>query len=198
MMRTYALAGLFLVAGTHAARGQGVVVPTTLNNEQQAALEAIRDLRDSVVLANSLLAGLTRDINQKPASALEEQARRIAAQCSVAERQRVNSRTKLAAQKFSGADATSGQKRMIANMDRLKQPLAECNTTYLPLSKPGKGEEMRGYGISRSKPVVAGFTDFEKSVVALAKEMQLPVRDVLRAGPSPVPGQIQSAPKPAS
>jgi hypothetical protein len=198
MTRIYALAGLLLVAGTQAARGQGVTVPTTLTGEQQAALEAIRDLRDSVVAANSLLAGLTRDINQKPASALEEQARRIAAQCSVAERQRVSSRTKLAAQRFPGADATSGQKRMIANMDRLKQPLAACGTTYLPLSKPGKGEEMRGYGISRSKPVVAGFTDFEKSVVALSKEMQLPVRDVLRAGPSPVPGQIQAAPQPAS
>ena len=197
MTRIYALASLLLVAAAPSARAQ-VVVPTTLTVEQQAALEAIRDLRDSVTVAKSLLAGLQRDIDQKPGSALEEQARRIAAQCSVAERQRVNSRASLAAQVFPGADATTGQKKMIASMDRLKKPLATCGTTYLPLSKPGKGEEMRGYGVSRSKPVVAGFSDFEKTVVSLAKQMKLPVRDVLRAGPSPVPGQIQAAPKPAT
>jgi hypothetical protein len=201
MTRSIILAAALATGVVPAARAQGMVVPNTpLTREQQAALDAIRDVRDSVVAASSLLAGLQRDMDRKPAPTLEEQARRITAQCSAAERQRVVSRKALAAQKFPDQGMRNGQKAMLTSMDQLKAPLGKCNTTYAPLGAAGKGEEMRDYGVSRSRPIVAGFSDFERTVVANAKQLKLPVREVLRAGPSPIdaPASVRPGPAPTS
>lgn len=199
MTRSLVLSLAFLATSTPLWAQAAVVPKAVLTAQQQAALTAIRDVRDSVVVTSSLLAALQRDLAQKPAPTLETQARRITAQCEATERQRVSSRKLLAAQKFPDKTMLQGQKNMLASMDRLQKPLATCGTVWSPLSHEGKGEEVRGYGISRSKPIVAGLNAFERSVVDVSKDLQLPVREVLRAGPSPAdlpPSQLQQRPPP--
>lgn len=201
MTRSIAIA-LTLVLGTAAtAAAQGMVVPNApLTAEQTAALNAIRDARDSVVLASSLLASLQRDLKSRPAASLEDLARRIDTQCGAAERQRRASRKQLAAQQFTEPTMLRGQKRMLASMDELKKPLTACRSTWAPLGAAGKGEEVRGYGISRSRSIVLGLNTFEQSVVAPSKDLKLPVREVLRAGPSPIeaPAPVYRVPPKAS
>lgn len=189
MNRPIAMAVVLGVVAAAPAVGQQasqMIVPhTPPTAAQDAALNAIRDVRDSVVAANALLAGLQRDLAQQPAASLEEQARRIAAQCTAAERQRVDSRKRLAEQTFPEKGMQDGQRGMLASMDQLKKPLATCRTTWEPMGKPGKGEEVRGYGVSRSRPIVNGFNDFERKVLSQSKKMKLDPRAVVRAGPSP-------------
>lgn len=187
MKRMIVLVGGLTLLGAQGALGQGMVVNNQpLNPAQEQALDAVGTLRDSVVAAGGALAALRQDMDQKPANALEAQARLIADRCEAAERQRVVSAKQLRAQSFSEAEMSKGQQAMLSSMDKLKAPLTTCRTTYTPLSAPGKGEEVRGYGISRSKPVISGFDAFERTVVPAAKQMGIPVRSVLRAGPSPV------------
>ncbi len=198
-MRSLVLS-LALLAPAVPLWAQAAVVPkSALTAQQQAALTAIRDLRDSVVVTSSLLASLQRDLAQKPAPSLEALAGRITSQCEASERQRVSSRKLLASQKFTDKVMLQGQKNMLASMDQLQKPLATCGAVWRPLSQSGQGEEVRGYGISRSKPVVAGLNAFERSVVDVSKDLQLPVRAVLRAGASPAdlpPSQLQQKPAP--
>jgi hypothetical protein len=156
-----------------------------LTPAQQGALEAVGTLRDSVVAAGGALAALRRDMDTKTAGALEGQARLITERCDAAERQRATSIKQLKAQSFPEAGMTQGQQSMLSSMEKLKTPLARCRKTFKPLGEQGKGEEVRGYGISRSAPVVNGFDAFERTVLPSAKQMRLPVRAVLRAGPSP-------------
>jgi hypothetical protein len=198
MMRFTMVVTTLALGSAHSLQAQGMFVPNApLTAPQQAALDAIRDTRDSVVAAAGLLAALQRDMERKTPAALEGQARAIVAQCEAAERQRVASRRNLAAQAFDDPTMAKGQQGMLASMDRLKDPLAKCRATYAPLGAAGKGEEMRGYGVHRSRPIVAGLSEFERNVVALSKELRLPVREVLRAGPGPLgaPAPVKAAPR---
>lgn len=201
MMRSLLLSLAFLAPAAPLWAQAAVVPKTALTAQQQAALTAIRDLRDSVLVTSSLLASLQRDLAQKPGPSLEALAGHITIQCEASERQRVSSRKLLASQAFTDKVMLQGQKNMLASMDQLQKPLATCGAVWSPLAQSGKGEEVRGYGISRSKPIVAGLNAFERSVVDVSKDLQLPVREVLRAGPSPAdvpPRQLQPPPPPRS
>ena len=56
------------------------------------------------------------------------------------------------------------QKQMLKEMDKLKKPLDQCLATYQPLAQRGKGQEVRDYGPSRAKPILAGFQQFDQSL----------------------------------
>lgn len=189
---------LSLPASSALAQSQLVVPNRPLTPVQVASIEAIGSLNDSVSAAAGAIAALQRDLGTKTPDVLVGQARTVQDRCAATELQRVRSIDSLKAQRFTTDSEKTGQRDMLASMKALKKPLDKCAAVFGPLSVAGKGEEVRAYAISRAKPVVKGLNDFNRTVVALSKKMKLPVRNVLRAGPSPTdlpPPQVQQAPR---
>lgn len=176
---------LVLPASSAFAQSQMVVPNKPLTPVQLSSIDAIGSLNDSVNAASAAIATLQRDLDTKKPDMLEAQARAVRDRCAATEGQRLRSIDSLKAQSFTTDAEKGGQRDMLASMKTLKTPLDKCASVFGPLSAAGKGEEVRGYAISRSKPVVKGFADFGNKVVALSKKMGLPVRAVLRAGPGP-------------
>lgn len=194
---TLTVCSLLVLSASASAQGQYVKPTRPPTPAQQAAVDAIGILRDSVTAAGSAIAFLNRDLASRPAPALEQQAALIADRCAAAERQRDTSLALLKAQEFPDTIAQKGQRRMLASMSQLKAPLKQCIDTYRPLASAGKGEEVRGYGVTRGKPIVKGLNAFEHSVLNASKDMGLPVRQVIRAGPSPLDLPPPEAVRPA-
>lgn len=176
---------LFLPASSAFGQAQMVVPNRPLTPVQAASVEAIGSLNDSVNAAGGAIAALQRDLEQKTPGVLESQARLVRDRCAATEVQRVRSIDTLKAQVFVTETEKRGQRDMLASMTKLKASLDKCESVFGPLAEQGKGEEVRDYAISRSKPVVKGFKEFNRTVVDLSKKMSLPVRPVLRAGPPP-------------
>jgi hypothetical protein len=79
------------------------------------------------------------------------------------------------------------QKQMLEEMEKLKKPLDQCLATYQPLSQRGKGQEVRDYGPSRAKPILAGFQKFDRALKPFSTAMKVQFRPMINsAGKSPL------------
>ena len=107
--------------------------------------------------------------------------------CDAAERQRTQSIKQLSAAPLTTPGELKAQKDMLKEMDKLKKSLDQCLATYQPLAQRGKGQEVRDYGPSRAKPILAGFQQFDQSLKPFSKAMKIQFRPMLNsAGKSPL------------
>jgi hypothetical protein len=164
-----------------------VYMPEQLGPVQKQARDAVSTLRDSVAAAGGALASLGADAQTTSLQVLESRAATIVDRCAAAERQRAHSVTQLSAAPLTASGELKAQKDMLREMNKLKKPLDQCHATYQPMSGLGKGQEVRDYGPSRAKPILAGFQQFDKSLKPFATAMKIQFRPMLNdAGPSPL------------
>jgi hypothetical protein len=143
-------------------------------------------LRDSVSAAQGALANLERDYQKASAANLEGRAANITRRCAGALRTLPTARHLLATAELTTPEHERGRDDMLKSMDRTKPVLDDCRRTFEPLSQQGKGEEVRGYGNQRAKPITKGLSQFEGSVPPFSRALGLDLHTVLRAGKSPV------------
>jgi hypothetical protein len=164
-----------------------VYKPEQLGPVQKQARDAVSTLRDSVAAAGGALAGLGADAQTASLQVLESRAATVVDRCAAAERQRAHSVTQLSEAPLAEPGEIKAQKEMLKQMDKLKKPLDQCLATYQPMSQRGKGQEVRDYGPSRAKPIIAGFQQFDQSLKPFATAMKIQFRPILsNAGPSPL------------
>lgn len=200
MTRALLAAGMLTFLGTSHLQAQappgqpqssGVALPQVykpeqLNPVQLQARDAVASLRDSVAAAGGALARLSADVQTTSLQVLESRANTVVDRCAAAERQRTLSATQLSSAALTSQGELKARKDMLKEMSKLKKPLDQCASTYQPLAQRGKGQEMRDYGPSRAKPILAGFQRFDQSLKPFAKAMQIQFRPLLNAGKSPL------------
>ena len=131
--------------------------PEQLTPVQRQARDAVSTLRDSVSAAGGALARLSADVQTTSPQVLESRASTVVDRCAAAERQRTNSVTQLSTAALTTEGELKARKDMLKEMSKLKKSLDLCHATYQPLAQRGKGQEVRDYGPSRAKPILAGF-----------------------------------------
>jgi hypothetical protein len=74
----------------------------------------------------------------------------------------------------------------VTAIDRTVSPLKDCETTFMPLSAQGKGEEVRAYGNSRAKSIQKELEKYHQAVLNAARSLDLDIRVLTNAGKGPV------------
>jgi len=186
-MKHASLLLVLALAGTSSLAAQQFVKKSAaLSPGQQQSQDAVMMLRDSVTAAQAALAQLSRDFEQASPQSLESRAARIGERCAAGSRTVPVSRQLLRGAELGTPEMNTGRKMMLETFDRTASALAECEKTFTPLGKPGKGEEVRGYGNHLAEPIRKKLGQFDTAVPPFARALQLDVRTLLRAGPSPV------------
>lgn len=186
MNRTLLLVTLALAGASPLAGQQMVTKQAKLSAGQDQAQRAVMLFRDSVVAAQAALSNLERDYQKASPANLESRAATIARRCSGALRTLPTARHLLATAEATTPEQERGRDDMLKAMDRTKPVLGDCQRAFEPLGQQGKGEEVRGYGNQRAKPIKKGLSQFEGSVPPFSRAMGLDLHTVLRAGKSPV------------
>jgi hypothetical protein len=201
MTRALIAAGLLAFIGTVPLRAQApagqpqpaatalpqVYKPEQLNPVQLQARNAVSSLRDSVSAAGGALSRLGIDIQTTSPQVLESRVSTVVDRCASADRQRAQSVTQLSTAALTEPGEVQAQKEMLKEMDALKKSLDRCTKTFEPLGKPGKAQEIRDYGPSRAKPILAGFQQFDQSLKPFSTAMKIQFRPMINgAGKSPL------------
>ncbi len=164
-----------------------VYKPEQLSAVQKQARDAVSSLRDSVAAASGALAALSVDAPTTSLQVMESRAATAVDRCNSTERQRAQSMKALSTAPLTEPGELKAQKQMLKEMDKLKKPLDQCLATYQPLAQRGKGQEVRDYGPSRAKPILAGFQQFDQSIKPFATAMKIQFRPIINnAGKSPL------------
>ena len=157
-----------------------------LNPAQLQAREAVSTLNDSVTAAGGALSRLGVDAQTTSLAVLESRANAVVDRCAAAERQRAQSAAGLSSAPLTAPGELKARKDMLQAMNTLKRSLDLCTATYQPLTKSGKGQEVRDYGSARAKPIIEGLQQFGRSLKPFATEMEIEFRPLLNAGKSPL------------
>jgi hypothetical protein len=200
MTRALITAGMLAMLSTPSLRAQAsapppnsgaglpqVYKPEQLSPVQKQARDAVSSLRDSVAAAGGALAAFSADAPTTSLQVMESRAATAVDRCNSAERQRTQSMKDLSAATLTETGEIKAQKQMLKEMDKLKKPLDQCLATYQPLAQRGKGQEVRDYGPSRAKPILAGFQQFDQSLKPFSTAMKIQFRPMINsAGKSPL------------
>ncbi len=164
-----------------------VYKPEQLSPVQKQARDAVSTLRDSVAAAGGALSGLGADAPTTSLRVLESRAATVVDRCAAAERQRAHSVTQLSTAALTEPGEIKAQKDMLKQMSMLTKPLDQCRSTFQPMAQLGKGQEVRDYGPSRAKPILAAFQHFDQSLKPFATAMQIQFRPIINsAGKGPL------------
>jgi hypothetical protein len=187
-MTPYRLLIALVLAGAAPCAAQQHVTPAKkeLSPAQEQAQKGIMLLRDSVLGAQSALRQLQRDYQQAAPRTLESWARQIADRCTAAQRTVPVARALVSAGEFVPREMVKGQKDLVTAIDRTVSPLKDCETTFMPLSAQGKGEEVRAYGNSRAKSIQKELEKYHQAVLNAARSLDLDIRVLTNAGKGPV------------
>jgi hypothetical protein len=163
-----------------------VYVPEKLSPTKLQARNAVSILRDSVSVATGALSSLSADITTTSSAVLVSRAATVVDRCNAVERQRKHSIEQLSVLQFTDPDELKAQQDMLKSMAQLQKPTDQCLATYVPLAKPGKGQEIRDYGNARATPIMTGFREYAAGLKAFSKGMDIQYRPMLNAGASPL------------
>ncbi len=175
MIRTASLLTALALAGAAPLAAQQVLQPRT------AAADPVRDtirrdlltVRDSASRVDAAIARLPIELRNTSAAVLESRARQLAAACAATGRTVPGVRAHLAAAAVPAAQARAWRDSVLASLDRLGPVLSECDRTFAAMGVSGKGEEVRGYGWSRSRPVDRALRSYERAALRLAAALQI-------------------------
>jgi hypothetical protein len=191
MKRTDVLLVICMAAAPGAASALGaqtIVQPAAPLDAGRVRLrDAMVTLRDSLITINGAAARLQRDYRTTSDAALTARAREIVRACARSIAVLPATREVVAA-----ADAPAGARRrtqagVLRALDSLQTTLTGCGTVFGELSRPGKGEEVRGYGNRRAEPILRALGDYDSAARNFFMAWGIDVRPI-GARPSPMAG----------
>jgi hypothetical protein len=153
---------VLLVLGAPPLVAQTVVRPEAPLDSARASLrDALLVLRDSLSSIDAAAGRLQRDNQRASGPALVSRARVMADACARSARTIPPTR-----QAVKSADASSDirakrQRELLLAMDQLRDALARCQSDFGGMSKPGQGEQVRGYGNDRASRIQGAIRKYE-------------------------------------
>jgi hypothetical protein len=165
---------------------QAVVMPTApLDAARTRVRDAMLVLRDSLMTINGATARLQRDFRQTSAAVLTTRAREVSNACARAVRTIGPTKQVVAAARATNPVPVRSRNALVSSLDSLNGQLSRCATEFGGMAEPGRAEEVRGYGIRRSEPVLKALDDYDRTAEAFFATWGIEVRP-LGARPSPL------------
>ena len=187
MKRTLLLLSL-LGAAPLSLGAQAVVMPTApLDAARTRVRDAMLVLRDSLMTINGAAARLQRDFRQTSGSVLTARAREVSGACARSVRTIGPTKDVVAAAQATNPVPVRSRDALVRSLDSLSSQLSRCATEFGAMAAPGKAEEVRGYGIRRSEPILKALDDYDRAADAFFATWGIEVRP-LGARPSPLAG----------
>lgn len=187
MNRTLLVLSLF-VAAPVAAGAQAVVMPTApLDAARTHVRDAMLLLRDSLMTVNGAAAALHRDFRQTSGAVLTTRAREVSAACARSVRTIGPTREAVAAAQATNPVPVKTRDALVRSLDSLSIELNHCVSEFGAMAAPGKAEEVRGYGIRRSEPILKALSDYDRAANSFFATWGIEVRP-LGARPVPLAG----------
>lgn len=187
MKRTLLLCSLLSLAAP-ALAAQAVVTPAApLDAARARVRDAMLMLRDSLMTVNGATARLQRDYRQTSGAVLTGRAREIANACARSVRNIGPTREVVAAAQATNPVPVRRREELVRSLDSLSTRLGRCATEFGAMAAPGKSEEVRGYGVRRSEPVLRALDEYERAAEAFFATWGIEVLP-LGARPTPLAG----------
>lgn len=186
MIRAVWLVLLVLYAPPLAA--QTVVRPEVPLDSARAALrDALLVLRDSLGAIDAAAGRLQRDYRQASGASLTSRARVMADACAGSARTIPPTRTAVSTADASNDARAKRRAELLRALGRLQGELDRCRSDFGGMSKPGQGEQVRGYGNDRAGRVLAALRDYERVAGGFLAAMGIKVTP-RGANPRPLSG----------
>ena len=174
-------------AGSLEAQAAVVLPDRPLPPAHARIQDAAYVLRDTLFAVTGAAARLTRDFRQTSDAALVSRAREMAAACDAAARNIDAPRSVLAETPAETDLQEREKKRLLTAYTQLSSAIGDCIEEFGPLTEPGKGEEIRGYGNRRASDVVREIRRYERALDGYFRAMRIPNRP-RGTGPNPLAG----------
>lgn len=186
-MKRFALPALLVLAIAPGLQAQAAAVfpDQPLEANRATVRDAVYVLRDTLQPVIATIARLERDFRRTSPQLMSSRARELAASCTAAGRNIAPARGAVVKTKVDSKLKRAQQVRLQAALDSLALSMTRCSTEFAEMSKPGKGEEVRGYGNRRAQPVRAEILSYESAVDGFFRAMAIPHRP-LGARPDPL------------
>lgn len=187
MKRTLFLLAL-MTAAPLALDAQGIVIPSSrLDGSRVRARDALLVLRDSLMTISGAAASLQRDFRRTSGAVLSARARELSSACARSARTIGPTRQAVAAAQATNPGPARSRDALVRSLDSLNTELGRCATEFRAMSAPDKAEEVRGYGIRRSEPILKALGDYDRATAAFFVSWGIDVRP-LGAHPDPLAG----------
>lgn len=187
MNRTLLVLSLF-VAAPLAAEAQAVVMPAApLDAARTHVRDAMLLLRDSLMTINGATAALHRDFRRTSGAVLTARAREVSGACARSVRTIAPTREAVAGAQATNPVPVGTRDALVRSLDSLRVELDHCVSEFTAMAAPGKAEEVRGYGIRRSEPVLKALGEYDRAANAFFATWGIEVRP-LGARPVPLAG----------
>jgi hypothetical protein len=179
---------LLVGAWTPRLEAQGTVVlpDAPLDSARATLRDDLLTFRDSLKTIDAAAARLHRDFRQASEAVLRSRARVMTDACIRATRNLPLARGAVQASKASNEVRRQTRKDLLAALDRLDKVLSRCRAEFENLSRPGQGEEVRGYGNNRAMRIQSGLRDYDRVVARYLAAMGI------KAGPTASPAKAVS------
>lgn len=144
------------------AQGTVVLPEAPLDSARAALRNDLGTFRDSLSTIDAAAARLHRDYRQASEAVLRSRARVMTEACNRATRNMPLARRAVQASHASNQARRQTREELLGALDRLRKVLTRCQTEFQDLSRPGQGEEVRGYGNNRAIRVQSGLREYER------------------------------------
>ena len=176
MKRTLLLLSL-MTAAPLALDAQGVVMPSgRLDGARTRVRDAMLVLRDSLMTINGAAASLQRDFRRTSGEVLTARARELSNACARSARTLGPTKQVVAAAEATNPGPVRSRNALVRSLDSLNTELGRCVTEFGAMAAPGKAEEVRGYGIRRSEPILRALGDYDRVAGAFFVSWGIEVR----------------------
>jgi hypothetical protein len=159
-------AGLFvllLVVWVPNLAAQTIVRPEApLDSARSSLRDALLVLRDSLSSIDAAAGRLQRDYQQSSGASLVSRARVMSDACARSARTVPPTRQAVIAADASNDARVKRQRELVQALAQLHDALARCQSSFGAMSKPGQGEQVRGYGNDRAVRVQAALRKYER------------------------------------
>ena len=186
-MKRSALLALLVVAVAPGLEAQAAAVfpEQPLEANRANVRDAIYVLRDTLQPVIATIARLERDFRRTSPHLMSSRARELAESCTAAGRNIAPTRAVVSKTRVDSKLKRVQHLRLQGGLDSLALTMTRCSTEFAEMGKPGKGEEVRGYGNRRAQPIRAQIFSYESAVDGFFRAMEIPHRP-LGARPDPL------------
>jgi hypothetical protein len=169
------------------AQGTVVLPEAPLDSARAVLRDELRTFHDSLSTIDAAAARLHRDNRQASEAVLRSRARIMTEACTRAARNVPLARRAVQASRASNQARRQTRSEVLGALDRLNKVLARCQKEFEDLSRPGQGEQVRGYGNHRAIRTQSGVREYERVVARYLSAMGIKTAPAGSRSPA-VPG----------
>jgi hypothetical protein len=174
--RAAVVLALMICARSLAAQASLATPDPPLDPARASLRDALVLLRDSLVSVDGAAARLQRDFRASSEASLLSRARVMHEACARSAGAVPPARGAVVSFKLSGARKLKLRSELLRSMDRLRGALTRCETEFAQMSRPGQGEQVRGYGNNRADQTKASIRRYEEALSTFFGALGIKVR----------------------